>query len=123
MADTTATPAKTVRALARNVPLSPQKGRAVADLVRGLPVGVAMESLEFSRQKAGFLIRKVLNSAIANAEENHQSDIDALVVRRIEVSDGWKMKRVRFHARGRADHVIKRRSHILIELGERKRKK
>jgi len=84
----------TVRAFARNVPLSPQKGRMVAALIRGLPVGAAIETLQFSRQKAGFLIGKVLNSAIANAEENHQSNIDVLVVRRVEVSDGWKMKRI-----------------------------
>ena len=116
-------PAQTIRALARNVPLSPQKGRALADVVRGKPVGAAMELLQFSRQKAGFLIRKVLSSAIANAEENHQADIDTLVVRRVEVSDGLKMKRVRFHARGRADYVYKRRSHILVEIGEGRRKK
>lgn len=111
------------RAVARNVPLSPQKGRLVADLIRGLPVEAAMEKLQFSRRKAGAVIRKVLSSAIANAEEKRQSDIDALVVCRIEVSDGWKMKRVRFHARGRVGYVIKRRSHILVEIGDAKQGK
>ena len=122
MTDAAAASAAGVRAVARNVPLSPQKGRLVADLIRGLPVGAAMEKLQFSRRKAGAVIRKVLSSAIANAEERRQSDIDALVVRRIEVSDGWKMKRLRFHARGRAGYVIKRRSHILVEIGDAERR-
>ena len=105
-------------AKARNVQLSPQKGRLVADLIRGLPVEEALLCLQFSRQKAGRLIAKVLNSAIANAEENHKADIDALCVRRIEVSDGMCLKRVHFSARGRISRIDRRHSHILLELGE-----
>lgn len=105
-----------IRALARNVPLAPQKGRQVADQIRGMAVGRAMELLQFSRrQKAGALIRKNLSSAVANAEDRSH-DIDALYVRRIEVSAGMTMKRARFGARGRVSRINHRRSHILIEL-------
>ena len=105
-------------ALARNVQLSPQKGRLVADLIRGLPVGEAVLCLQYTQQKAGKLIAKVLNSAIANAEENHKADIDMLLVRRVEVSAGVSLSRVRFGARGRVSRITRRRSHILLELGE-----
>lgn len=110
--------AKAVRALSRNVPLSPQKGRLVADQIRGKMIGAAVEILQFSRKKAASLIIKTLNSAIANAEENASADIDALRITRIEVSDGIVMKRAQFGARGRVSRISKRRSHILIELAE-----
>ena len=105
-----------VRAFSRNAPVSPQKGRLVADQIRGLAADKALETLEFSRKKAGALIKKVLNSAMANAEENAGADIDSLYVRRIEIGDGTVMKRARFGARGRVARICKRRSHILIEL-------
>ena len=105
-----------VRALSRNISLSPQKGRLVADQVRGLMVGVASELLQFSCKKAALLIKKTLNSAIANAEENANVDIDTLYISRIEVSDGATVKRIQFGARGRVSRINKRRSHILIEL-------
>lgn len=115
------------RALAKNIAISPQKARLVADLIRGLPVGEASERLQFSRQKAGQLFAKALNSAIANAEQNHNADIDALVVCRAEVSEGMSLSRARFGARGRVNRITRRRSHILLELdasrGETKRKK
>ena len=113
---------KTARALAKNVMLSPQKGRLVADIIRGLPVQDALEQLQFSRKKASDLMIKVLNSAIANAEENHQADIDNLIVKRVEVSDGIHMYRAQFGARGRVNRITKRRSHILLELGEKRGK-
>lgn len=111
-----------VRALARNIPLSAQKGRLVADMIRGLPVEQALERLRFSRQKASALIRKVLNSAIANAENNSGADIDNLVVCRIEVTDGAHMKRISFGARGRVNRILKRRSHVLLEVREKRGK-
>ncbi len=107
-----------IRAFSRNAPMSPQKGRLVADQIRGLAAGKAVETLQFSRKKAGALIKKVLNSAMANAEENAGADIDALYVKRIEISDGVTMKRAQFGARGRVSRINKRRSHILIELAE-----
>ena len=112
-----------IRALSRNVSLSPQKGRLVADQIRGKMIGPALELLQFSRKKAATLIRKTLNSAVANAEENAGADIDVLYVRRIEVSDGATVKRVRFGARGRVSRINKRRSHILIELAAATNKK
>ncbi|MGI9347718.1 MAG: 50S ribosomal protein L22 [Gammaproteobacteria bacterium] len=107
---------KEARALVRNVPLSPQKGRLVADQVRGLMADKAMELLKFSRKKAAAIVRKGLGQAIANAEENAGADIDGLYIQRIQVMDGMVMKRVQFGARGRVSRIKKRRSHILIEL-------
>ena len=110
---------KTTRALVRNVMLSPQKGRLVADLIRGLPVESALERLHFSRKKGAAIIKKALNSAIANAENNDGADIDNLIVCRIEVTDGSHMKRIQFGARGRANRITKRRSHVLLEVREK----
>ena len=90
------------RAVARFVRLSPQKGRLVADQVRNLPVGKALELLQFSPRKAAGLIRKVLESAIANAEHNEGADIDELKVSQIMVDEGPVMKRWRPRAKGRA---------------------
>ncbi len=82
-----------VKAVARFVRLSPQKGRLVADQVRNLPVGKALELLQFSPRKAAGVIRKVLESAIANAEHNEGADIDELRVSQIMVDEGPVMKR------------------------------
>ncbi|MDM5147304.1 50S ribosomal protein L22 [Candidatus Persebacteraceae bacterium Df01] len=113
---------QTARAIIRNAPLSPQKGRLVADQVRGMNVGKAMECLLFSRKKAAAILRKGLSSAIANAEENAGADIDALYVARIEVTDGMTIKRIRFGARGRVSRINKRRSHVLIQLAAKEGK-
>lgn len=110
------------RALSRNVQVSPQKGRLVADQIRGKMIGPALELLQFSRKKAATAVRKTLNSAVANAEENAGADIDILYVSRIEIGDGAALKRVRFGARGRVSRICKRRSHILIELSAAKAK-
>jgi large subunit ribosomal protein L22 len=105
------------RCLLRDAPLSPQKGRMMADVIRGLPVGAALERLNFSRNKSGGILAKVLNSAVANAENNAGVDIDTLVVTRVEVSDGRHLRRIRFGARGRVSRITRRRSHIVMELG------
>lgn len=118
MAKKTFPPQKVCRALAKNAQLSPQKGRLVADLIRGLPVGQALERLRFSNRKAAAMILKILNSAIANAEENHGADIDNLVICRVEVSEGIRYRRIRFSGRGRTSPFCRRLSHILLELGE-----
>ena len=110
------------RALSRNVPMSPQKGRLVADQIRGKMIGTALELLQFSRKKAATIIGKTLNSAIANAENTANADIDVLYVSKIEIGDGVIMKRVQFGARGRVSRIGKRRSHVLIELSAGKAK-
>ena len=106
------------RAVARFVRLSPQKGRLVADQVRNLPVGKALELLQFSPRKAAGLIRKVLESAIANAEHNEGADIDELKVSQIMVDEGPVMKRWRPRAKGRAPPVIKPTSHITVSVSD-----
>ena len=107
-------------ALAKNLPVSPKKGQLAAALIRGQSAGEASERLQFCRQKAGFLLKKVLDSAIANAEENHQADIDALFVNRVEISKGIVLKRHQFGARGRVNVIRKQRSHFFVELIEKR---
>jgi large subunit ribosomal protein L22 len=105
-----------VRAVAKRVKLSPQKARLVADLVRGKGVGEALNVLGFSTQKSARVMRKVLESAIANAENNEGADVDELKVREIYVDAGFVMKRIKPRAKGRADRITKRTSHITIKL-------
>ncbi len=107
-----------VRAVARFVRLSPQKGRLVADQVHNLPVGKALELLQFSPRKAAGVIRKVLESAIANAEHNEGADIDELRVSQIMVDEGPVLKRWRPRAKGRATPLIKSTSHITVSVSD-----
>jgi len=101
-----------------NSRLSPQKMRLVADQVRGLPVERALDVLTFSNKKAAAVIKKVLESAIANAEHNDGADIDELNISEILVDAGPTMKRLRPRARGRADRIIKRTSHLKVTVSE-----
>ncbi|MFT5426110.1 MAG: large subunit ribosomal protein L22 [Gammaproteobacteria bacterium] len=101
-----------------NTRLSPQKMRLVADQVRGLPVEKAIDVLTFSNKKAAAVIKKVLESAIANAEHNDGADIDELRISEILVDAGPTMKRLRPRARGRADRIIKRTSHVKVTVSE-----
>ncbi len=96
--------------------LSPQKARLVADQVRGLPVEKAVEILRFSNQKAAVAMRKVLESAIANAENNEGADIDDLRIASVRVDKGPVYRRHRARARGRANRIIKRTSHIMLTV-------
>jgi len=98
--------------------ISAQKARLVADQIRGLPVDRATDILTFSNKKAAALIKKVLASAIANAEHNNGADIDALRVSRIFVDDASTLKRLMPRARGRADRILKRSSHITVAVSE-----
>ena len=98
--------------------ISPQKCRLVADQVRGMPVEQALELLAFSPKKGATIIKKVLNSAIANAEHNEGADIDELTVTRIFIDQGPTMKRIMPRAKGRADRIIKRTSHITLVVGD-----
>jgi len=98
--------------------MSPQKGRLIADMVRGQPVDQALATLKFSRQRAAGIIRKVLESAIANAENNDGADVDELKVAEIFVDQGPVMKRISPRAKGRADRILKRTSHITVRVAD-----
>lgn len=105
-----------VGATARKLPLSPQKARLVVDQIRGKSVDDALNTLSFGTQKGARLVRKVLESAIHNAEHNEGADIDELVIAEIYVNAGATMKRIRPRARGRADRVLKRSCHVTVTL-------
>ncbi len=98
--------------------LAPQKMRLVADQIRGLPVDNALNILNFSNKKAAAIIKKVLESAIANAEHNDGADIDELKITSIFVNPGPVAKRLRPRARGRADRILKRTSHLTVTVAE-----
>lgn len=100
------------------VRLSAQKGRLVADQVRGMPVGKALDLLQFSPKKGARIIRKVLESAIANAEHNDGADVDELKVKRIMVERGTFLRRFRASAKGRASRIMKPTCHIFVTVGD-----
>jgi len=99
--------------------LSPQKARLVANQIRGLPVEHALNILTFSKKKAAGVVKKVLESAIANAEHNDGADIDELKVTAISVDGGPTMKRFRPRAKGRASQILKRTSHIMVTVSDK----
>ncbi|MCG8097473.1 MAG: 50S ribosomal protein L22 [Candidatus Thiodiazotropha taylori] len=103
----------------RHARLSAQKGRLVADQIRGLPVEQALDILSFSKKKGAVLVKKVLESAIANAEHNDGADIDELKVAAVSVDEGTTMKRIRARAKGRASRILKRTSHINVTVAEK----
>jgi large subunit ribosomal protein L22 len=107
------------KATLRGVRLSAQKGRLVADQIRGKPVDEALNLLAFSTKKAAGLVRKVLNSAIANAEHNEGADVDELRVSRICVDEGTTLKRIMPRAKGRADRISKRTCHITVMVADK----
>ena len=98
--------------------IAPQKARLVADQIRGLPVEEALNILTFSNKKGAALIKKVLESAIANAEHNDGADVDDLRIDRVFVDEGPTMKRWRARARGRAAKILKRTSHVTVAVAE-----
>lgn len=99
--------------------ISPQKARLVADMIRGKGVESAVNILTFSNKKAAELIKKVLNSAIANAENNEGADIDELKVTATFIDEGPIMKRMRARAKGRGNRIQKRTSHITVTVGDK----
>ena len=105
-----------VSATAKRLRISPQKARLVVDHVRGKPVSDALDILSFSNRKGAVLVRKVLESAIANAENNEGADIDELKVSEVFVNEGMTMKRIKPRAKGRADRIFKRSSHITVTV-------
>ncbi len=106
------------KAILRTARISPQKVRLVADQVRGMPVGRATNLLQFSDKKAAGIIKKVLLSAVANAENNLGADVDELKVSRIFVDEGPILKRMHARAKGRGSRISKRTSHITVVVGE-----
>ncbi|SIQ81451.1 50S ribosomal protein L22 [Marinobacterium stanieri] len=98
--------------------ISAQKARLVADQIRGKSVGEALNILAFSTKKGAHLVKKVLESAIANAEHNEGADIDELHVSAIFVDEGMTMKRIQPRAKGRADRILKRSSHITVKVSD-----
>lgn len=107
-----------VAAKLRGAGLSAQKARLVADQIRGKSVERALDILAFSPKKGATIIKKVLESAIANAEHNEGADVDELKVSTIYVDEGLTMKRIRPRAKGRADRISKRTCHITVKVAD-----
>lgn len=107
------------RAVARHVRISPRKARQVIDLIRGKDVDEALTILKFTPKGASPIVEKVLRSAVANAENNFEMDVDSLYVAECFVDVGPTLKRIRPRARGMADRIRKRTSHITVILRER----
>jgi len=107
------------QAILRGVRLSAQKGRLVADLVRGKPVEQALNILMFSPKKSAHIVRKVLESAIANAEHNDGADIDELKVKRIHVEKATSLRRFAARAKGRGARIEKHTCHIFVTVGDK----
>ena len=107
-----------VQAKLRGARLSAQKARLVADQVRGRQVEEALNLLTYSSKKGADVIRKLLNSAIANAENNEGADVDELKISEIYVDEGMTMKRIMPRAKGRADRILKRSCHISITVAD-----
>jgi large subunit ribosomal protein L22 len=107
-----------VEARIRHARISAQKARLVADQIRSLQVEQAINLLTFSSKKGAGIIKKVLESAIANAEHNEGADIDDLKVAGVQVNEGPTIKRIRARAKGRACRIFKRTSHISVTVGE-----
>ena len=110
-------------AILKFIRVSPQKGRLVADQIRGLSVERALELLQFSPKKAAKPVKKALESAIANAEHNAGADIDELKVETIQINAGSTLKRFQARAKGRGARILKRTCHISVTVGDAKRTK
>ena len=106
-----------VSATLRHARISPQKCRLVADAVRGQAVAKALQILAFMPKKGAGIVKKVLESAVANAEHNHGADIDELKVSRIYVNEAPRLRRYAARAKGRGTRILKRNSHITVQLG------
>ena len=107
-----------VAAKLKGARLSAQKARLVADQIRGKSVDEALNILAFSPKKGAEIMKKVLESAIANAEHNEGADVDELKVSTVYVDEGMTMKRIRPRAKGRADRILKRSCHITVKVAE-----
>lgn len=108
-----------VKSVGRYIPISPRKCRRMVDMIKGRDTGAALLQLQFSPRRSAKMIYKVLKSAIANAENNHDMSVDELYIHRAFVDEGPTLKRFRARAMGRASKINKRSSHITIELEEK----
>ena len=109
--------ANEVSAILKGVRISPQKARLVADLIRGKKVDNALNILNFSPKKGAEIIKRVVESAIANAENNNGADIDELKIKTIYIDKGAVLKRIRAQSKGRAGKILKPTSHITVIVG------
>jgi len=107
-----------VAAVLRNAQMSAQKCRLVADLVRGVPVARALDILTFSSKKAARIMKKIVESAIANAEHNHGADVDELRVSTVFVDQGPSLKRMHARAKGRGNRILKQTCHITVKVSD-----
>ena len=107
------------RSVVRNLRVSPQKLNLVATMIRGMDVNKAIAALSFSRRRIAGDVKKALQSAIANAENNHSLDVDRLFVKEAHVGKGLVMKRFRARAKGRGARILKPFSHLTVIVGER----
>ena len=105
------------KAIARGVRLSSDKGRLVADMIRGKKVGQALDILRFTPKKAALIIKKAVDSAVANAEHNDGADIDELKIKTIYVEQGATLKRFSARAKGRGNRISKPTCHIFVTVG------
>lgn len=106
------------KAVGKYIRISPQKARLVADVVRGMGVDKALTTLRFMPKKGAGILRKVIESAVANATQNDQIDVDTLYIKKIFIDGGPSLKRISPRAMGRATGIIKRTSHITVVLDE-----
>ena len=106
------------KAVGNQIRISPQKARLVADVVRGMNADKAITTLRFMPKKGAVILRKIIESAVANASQDDQIDIDNLYIKKIYVDGGPSLKRIRPRAMGRATGIIKRTSHITVVLEE-----
>ena len=107
------------RAVARYIRISPRKVRLIMDEIRGRRIEEALNQLSFAPQKGAFILKKLINSAVANAEQNFEMDVDKLYIKRVFADEGPTLKRFRPRAMGRASKIRKRTSHLTVVLDER----
>jgi len=107
-----------IRATAKYLRVGPRKARYVVDLVRGKKAGEALGILQFTPKKAARMVHKVLSSAVANASQRQDVDVDTLYIKKIYVDEGPTLKRWRPRAMGRATRILKRTSHVTVVLDE-----
>ena len=108
-----------VKAVSKYVRISPQKVHIMIDAVKGKPVETALEILKFMPQKAAYTVEKIVRSAVSNADQHPDIDVDSLVVRNIIADQGPTLKRFKARARGRGTRILKRTSHITVILAEK----
>ncbi|MGD8986482.1 MAG: 50S ribosomal protein L22 [Desulfobacteraceae bacterium] len=106
------------RAVAKYIRISPQKVRLIMDQIRGKNVEEALNMLSFAPQKGAFVLKKVIDSAVANAEQNLNMDVDKLYIKQVFADEGPTLKRFRARAMGRATRIRKRTSHLTVILDE-----